>query len=196
MSYYQPEILDHPPEGETKPVFSIAPLEFVVKELKEPLFIFDLPADLVVCLDNIEIPSHLFDYFNPLLVDPDGLGVSGNSTSSRYGRLLFYRKTQDVPIESFFCFCLIPSQSHLITSVLNSTIHYPSNYDIDYQTLTVSRTLKARQLYELFEKTPIDNPLARLLNSLFQPQVRNSEDEAPSSIFLEPLLIYHEDDSD
>jgi len=152
MSYYHPETPSHIPDGTSKPLFSVVRFELVVNEVKESLFIFDLPLDLVVCLDNVEIPSSVFDYFNPLVVDPVGLGVSGTSADLRHGRLLFYYRNQNEPVESFSCLRLIPSQAHIVAQVLDSTVHYPPNFDIDYRSLVVSRTLRARQLCELFEK--------------------------------------------
>lgn len=184
MSYYHPETPSHIPDGTAKPLFSVVRFELVVNEVKEPLFIFDLPLDLVVCLGNVEIPSSVFDYFNPLVVDPVGLGVSGTSTDLRHGRLLFYYRNQNEPVESFSCLRLIPSQAHVVAPILDSTVHYPPNFDIDYRSLVVSRTLRARQLCELFEKFQSAPPQPTMMVPPFQrapPSIPLSS--RPDSIF-------------
>ena len=200
-----------------KPLFSIVPFEFIVEEVKEPLFIFDLPTNLVVSLDDIEIPSHIFDYFNPLIVDPVALAAN-SSGSPRYGKLLFYHQGESEPVRRFSCHRLVLERSDIFLAVLESTIHYPPNFDIDYRTLTVSRTLRMRQLCDLFEKIqavplpqplyrglPMPSPLSQLFGAMFRSaaptnQVPSSPPSPSPALFLNPedetIMVFQADDSD
>lgn len=162
MSYYAPSCS---PELSGQPLFSIVPLNLVVDQVSEALLVFDLPSELIVCLGDIEIPSRVFDYFNPLIVSPDH-------------QPLFYQPGETVPLNSFSCQRLVVARPGAIEKFLESTIHYPPNYDVDYQTMTVTRNLRASQLCQLLteiEAEPrhylpsLHTSMARLLGAMLRP---------------------------
>lgn len=172
MSYYHPQIEAPGSEGLT-----MTPCELTLEKVDRALLIFDLPSEIAVYIDDTPLPSSVFDYYNPLLIDPVGLGSVAKSpeNSTRHGKILFYHLSDLSRASNFSCYTLNVDPVFL-RSILQSTIHYPPNFYIDYRNLRVTRSARAKQLCDLFERIheePPESSAIQLFESMFRPSLQN-----------------------
>lgn len=114
-----------------------------IDSITEVIAIFDLDPEITVIIDDSHIPSTVFDYLNPLLLDP----ISVNTTAhdpQRPGKILFYsQQQQQFKISCYQLYC-----KKDLYKITDMTVHYPPNYYIDYASVKVSRTGNADSFWK------------------------------------------------
>jgi hypothetical protein len=144
MSFFSPIITDNLQDfneavkNAVRNDFIVGPCNFI-KDNHEILLLFDLPPEILVYINETIIPSAIFDYFNPLLINPESLKKIN----------LIDKKTLNT-VETFKC-------NNLYTKSLNfkldNLIYYPPGYTIDYNNMTASRSSGGKQFSDILAKS-------------------------------------------
>jgi hypothetical protein len=149
--------------------------------------LFNLPDEIDVSVDNINISGSKFDYYNPLLLNARILE-----------KVKFYNKATRQIVDEFSCFCLTSKSLHgLFDQILNTSIYYPSEFCIDYKTVTATRIAKGKQFCDIV--TQISHPRSPPNGTFMVPmpmsmmrwsdRTMNSSHQGPSVMFGPSLRI-------
>jgi len=115
---------------------SIELRELNVFKITEPIAIFDMNANITIFIDDHPVPATIFDYLNPLILNP-----------VRLHKICFYEDQQRTEIVK--CWCL-KSRDNLET-LLDQTISYPKNYFLNYKQMTVHRSGHPLNFWKAFQ---------------------------------------------
>lgn len=134
MSFFEPLIGES--EEWTMPDrnFSIVPFNFNKSTWVHDNLacIYDIPADVVVIINETSIPSKIFDYYNPLLVKRVILKD-----------IEFFSKTSGTFVNNFICKLYLPG------NLPNIIIGYPKGFNINYCNMTTFSIGKAFTMPEI-----------------------------------------------
>ena len=161
MSFFSPIITDNLEDfheaikNAVSNDFIVGPCDFI-KGNHGILLLFDIPTEILVYINETIIPSTIFDYFNPLLINTESI------------KKISFIDTETLnTVETFKC-------SNLYTKSLrfriNDLIYYPPGYIIDYNNMTAFRSSGGKQFYDIFTK-----PIPGLPYNFFPPESSNLE---------------------
>jgi len=171
MSFFSPIITDNLEDfheaikNAVSNDFIVGPCDFI-KGNHEILLLFDIPTEILVYINETIIPSTIFDYFNPLLINTESIK-----------KISFIDTKTLNTVESFKCSNLYTKSLHF---KLNDLIYYPPGYIIDYNNMTAFRSSGGKQFYDVFTKpipynfirpqpSNLEGIFTQLFNSLLNP---------------------------
>lgn len=152
MSFFSPIITDNLQDfneaikNAVSNDFIVGPCNFI-KGNHEILLLFDLPPEILVYINETLLPSTIFDYFNPLLINTELIN-----------KINFIDKKTLNQVESFKCNNLFIKSLHL---KLDNLIYYPPGYIIDYNNMTAFRSSGGNQFCDIFTKPIYISPFGR-----------------------------------
>lgn len=156
MSHYHPELISseelkthsssiqnlaYNEDSEDQPQVKFSRLQ--LHTITEPVAIFDLDPEITVIIDDSHVPSTVFDYLNPLLLDSDSVDTRVRDPQ-RPGKILFYlHEEQQFELS---CYQLYSKQD--LHEISEMTVYYPPSYYIDYKSVKVNRTGNANVFWK------------------------------------------------
>ena len=118
MDYYQPTITATPEEFSETTGYKVGPYKLESTGPAETVLLFDFPKNTKIEIDGTILPGELFDYFNPLVLDPR-----------------IYSLIEFFPAAPLTCL----RYSSSLFDLTKRTFYYPPKFSIDYKNVKVSR---------------------------------------------------------